>query len=61
MNKPKLYEDALKLSINHELRNIRTILDWAEECSELRPKIEHTAQALRLLGEVLQNLQELDK
>ena len=55
----KLYEDALKLSINENLRNIRTILDWAEEATDLQDKIAHSEQAFRLLGEVVQNLQEL--
>lgn len=55
----KLYEDALKLSVNENLRNIRTLLDWAQEADSLDETIEHTEQALRLLGEVVQNLHEL--
>lgn len=55
----KLYEDALKLSVNENLRTIRTLLDWAEEAVELKEKIRHTEQALTLLTEVTQNLREL--
>lgn len=55
----KLYEDALKLAVNENLRNIRRILDWAEEASDLGEKVQHTEQALRLLAEVAQNLHEL--
>lgn len=55
----KLYEDALKLSIDANIRNIRTILDWAEETGDLPEKIRHSEQALRLLGEVVANLHEL--
>lgn len=55
----KLYEDALKLAVNENLRNIRQILDWAEEAGDMGEKIRHTEQALRLLAEVAQNLQEL--
>lgn len=55
----KLYEDALKLSINENLHNIRTILDWAQEAADLDDTIAHTEQALRLLTEVAQNLREL--
>ncbi len=55
----KLYKDALILSINENLRNIRTILDWAEEASDLDDTIAHAEQAYRLLGEAVQNLREL--
>ena len=57
----KLYEDSLKLSINENLRNIRTILDWAEEANGLDDKIAHAEQAFRLLGEAVENLQELKR
>ncbi|MGB0651931.1 MAG: hypothetical protein ACPGQL_01920 [Thermoplasmatota archaeon] len=57
----KLYEDALKLSVNEELRNVRTLLDWAEEARELKEKIQHTEQAHRLLTEVAKNLRELNQ
>lgn len=55
----KLYEDSLRLSINMELRNIRTLLDWAEEAGEIRDKIQHVEQATRLLVSVNENLQAL--
>lgn len=55
----KLYEDALKLSINENLQNIRTILNWANEAPDLAETIDHTEQAFRLLGEVVANLREL--
>ena len=57
----KLYEDALKLAVNENLHNIRLMLDWAEEASELKEKIRQTEQALRLLNEVAQNLRELER
>ena len=57
----KLYEDSLKLSINENLRNIRTILDWAEEAGDLDDKIAHAEQAFRPLGEAVENLQELKR
>jgi hypothetical protein len=57
----KLYEDALKLAVNENLQNIRTILDWASEAIELKEKIQHTEQALRLLAEVAENLRELHR
>ncbi len=55
----KLYEDALKLSVNENLRNIRTILDWAEEAHDIAEATAHAEQAFRLLGEVVENLREL--
>lgn len=55
----KLYEDALKLSINENLRNIRLLLEWAEQAGQLDETIQHSEQALKLLAEVAQNLREL--
>lgn len=57
----KLYEEALKLSINENIRNIRTILDWAEEAGAVDDKIAHAEQAFRLLGEAVENLRELKR
>ncbi|HET6398020.1 MAG TPA: hypothetical protein VFH47_00520 [Candidatus Thermoplasmatota archaeon] len=54
-----LYTDALRLSINKNLSDIRTLLLWAEEASEVREKIMHTEQALRFLQEVVENLAHL--
>lgn len=55
----KLYADSLRLSIDMELRNIRTILDWAEEATDIVDKIAHVDQAARLLSSVNENLQAL--
>ena len=55
----KLYEDALKLSIDKNLRDIRAILDWAEQADDMDDKIGHTEQALQLLDEAAQNLRAL--
>jgi hypothetical protein len=55
----KLYEDALRLSINENLRNIRLLLEWAEGTTQLEETIGHSKQALQLLAEVVQNLEEL--
>jgi hypothetical protein len=54
-----LYTDALRLSINKNLADIRTLLLWAEEASEVREKIMHTEQALGFLQEVVENLRQL--
>ncbi len=55
----KLYEDSLKLTINKNLQDIRILLQWAEEASETREKIQHAEQALQFLPEVVANLREL--
>lgn len=57
----KLYEDALRLSVNENLRNIRTLLEWAGDASGLDETIQHTEQALTLLAEVVENLRELKR
>ncbi len=57
----KLYEDALRLSINENLRNIRTILEWAKDAPDLKDAIAHSEQAYQLLGEVVANLRELGR
>lgn len=56
----KLYKDALRLSINENLRNIRLLLEWAENADQMADTIQHTEQAFRLLGEVVENLRALD-
>lgn len=55
----KLYEDALKLTIDENLRNLTTLLDWASRTSDMTEKIQHVDQAHMLLGEVVKNLREL--
>ena len=57
----KLYQDALRLSVNENLRNIRTLLNWAQEATGLEETIRHTEQALALLTEVAENLRELKR
>lgn len=57
----KLYEDALRLSVNENLRNIRTLLEWAQGAGGLDETIRHTRQALTLLSEVVDNLEELKR
>ncbi|HLF17094.1 MAG TPA: hypothetical protein VI796_06670 [Candidatus Thermoplasmatota archaeon] len=55
----RLYEDSLKLTVNKNLSDIRILLTWAEEASDIKEKIQHTEQALRLLAEVVESLREL--
>ncbi len=55
----KLYEDALKLSIDENLGNLATLLEWAKDERDMAEKIRHTEQAHHLLTEVVRNLHEL--
>lgn len=55
----KLYEDALRLTVQENVQNIRTLLEWAQSSTDLSEVIRHAEQAHRLLGDVVLNLQEL--
>lgn len=55
----KLYEDALKLSVNKNLVDIKTLLGWAEQANTITEKLRHIQQAIQLLTEIAQNLGEL--
>ncbi len=55
----KLYEDALRLTVQENVQNIRTLLEWAQASGDLDEVIQHAEQAWRLLGDVVQNLKEL--
>ncbi len=58
-NKGKLYEDALKLSVNKNLADIKTLLGWAEKADSIAEKLDHIHQAVELLSEIEHNLAEL--
>lgn len=57
----KLYEDALKLSVNKNLVDIKTLLGWAEKADGIDEKLRHIRQAIELLSEIENNLAELRK
>lgn len=57
--KGKLYEDALKLSVNKNLSDIKTLLGWAEKADSIEEKLNHIRQAITLLTEIETNLAEL--
>jgi len=59
VNKGKLYEDALKLSVNKNLADIKTLLTWAEQGQTIEEKLEHIRQAITFLQEIERNLAEL--
>lgn len=57
--KGKLYEDAIKLSVNKNLVDIKTLLGWAEKATTIDEKLTHIRQAVALLTEIENNLAEL--
>lgn len=59
--KGKLYEDALKLSVNKNLADIKTLLGWAVDADGIDQKVSHIRQAIALLQEIERNLSELRK
>lgn len=59
--KGKLYEDALKLSTNKNLADVKTQLGWAEKAPTLDEKLDYVKQAIALLSEIEANLSELRK
>lgn len=59
MSGGRLHEDALRLAVDKNLADIRTLLQWAEETGNLDEKVRHISHALDLLAEVKDNLTAL--
>lgn len=57
----KLYEDALKLSVNKNLADIKTLLGWAEKADSITQKLDYIRQAVTLLSEIDTNLSQLKR
>lgn len=55
----KLYEDALKLSVNKNLADIKTLLDWAVKADSITEKLKHIRQSMELLSDIEGNLADL--
>jgi len=55
----QLYEDSLKLTVNKNIEDVRILLLWAQEASDLREKVQHAEQALTYLSDVVDTLREL--
>jgi hypothetical protein len=60
-NEFQLYEDSLKLTVNKNIEDIRVLLMWAVDATDVREKIDHSAQALTYLSDVVETLRELDR
>ena len=52
----RLHHDALRLAVDKNLSDIRTLLLWAEQAGDTKEKLGHIQHALTLLAEVRDNL-----
>lgn len=48
----KLYEDAIRLTVNKNLADIKTLLGWAADADSIEEKLKHIRQSVALLQEV---------
>ncbi len=55
----KLHEDALRLAVDKNLADIRTLLRWAEQTSDMGEKVGHVTRAVELLVEVKEHMEAL--
>lgn len=56
----KLHGDAIRMAVDKNLSDIRTLLLWAEEAKEIKEKLGHISHALELLAEIKENLGALE-
>lgn len=57
----RLLQDALTLSVNKNLDDVTTLLQWAHQADTPGEKLKHIEQAMRLLEDVRHSLAELDR
>jgi hypothetical protein len=55
----RLYEDALKLSVNKNLADIKTLLGWAVKADTIEEKLKHIRQSMQLLADIEESLAQL--
>ena len=58
-NVDRLYSDAIVMSMNKNLVDITTLLQWATESHDVGEKIQHVSRAIELLEDVRHNLETL--
>ncbi|HLE97018.1 MAG TPA: hypothetical protein VI997_06560 [Candidatus Thermoplasmatota archaeon] len=55
----KLYEDALRLTVNKSLDDVATLLRWVVEAPDVRIKVEHVRRAREVLASLEGELETL--
>jgi hypothetical protein len=59
MTMERLHEDALRLAVDKNIADIRTLLLWAEQTPNMKEKVGHVTRAVELLQEVKEHLEVL--
>lgn len=60
MEQKDLFKDALSMSVNKNLVDVTTLLQWAHEARTPAEKLRHVEQAIKLLDDVAVQLADLD-
>ncbi|MBI4393830.1 MAG: hypothetical protein HY556_08570 [Euryarchaeota archaeon] len=55
----KLFDDALSMTVNRNLDDVATLLQWAREAATPVEKLKHVKRANELLTDVKDSLEEL--
>lgn len=55
----RLYDDALRLTVNKSLDDVATLLRWVVEAPDVRVKIDHVKRAREVLAGLEQELEAL--
>lgn len=55
----KLLTDALVMSVNKNLVDVTTVLQWASDADAVDDKIEQISRAIEILTDLREQLQEL--
>lgn len=60
MEQKDLFKDALSMSVNKNLVDVTTLLQWAHEARTPAEKLKHVEHAISLLEDVAVQLHDLD-
>lgn len=55
----RLFDDALAMTVNRNLDDVSTLLQWAREVATPQEKLKHVKRAVELLADVRDSLEEL--
>ena len=56
-----LFADALAMSVNKNLVDVTTLLQWAHDAATPAEKLKHVEQAVALLEDVAVQLRDMDE
>ncbi len=55
----RLYEDALRLTVNKSLDDVATLLRWVVEAPDAKQKVQHVRRAREVLAELERELETM--